>query len=76
MEVQVLLPAPQKALKCYILKAFCVLLPVLLPCPGAHQLCLRVCHFSVRRICFSGKDPVLVVEVKVTAEGGFEIDVD
>ena len=43
---------------------------------GTHDLWLCVCLFSVRGEGFRSECAVLVVKVKVTAEGGFEVDVD
>ena len=43
---------------------------------GTHDLWLCVCLFSVRGEGFRSECAVLIVNVKVTAEGGFEIDVD
>ena len=77
VKVQVLLPAPQKALKMLCFQGF-----LLFFCRchtavgGTHHLWRCVCRFSVRGEGFRGKCAVLIVKVKVTAEGGFEIDVD
>ena len=77
VKVQVLLPAPQKALKTLRFQGF-----LLFFCrchtavEGTHDLWQCVCLFSVRGEGFRGKGAVLIVKVKVTAEGGFEIDVD
>ena len=41
-----------------------------------HHLWRCVCRFSVRGEGFRGKCAVLIVNVKVTAEGSFEVDID
>lgn len=41
-----------------------------------HYLWLCVCQFSVCREGFRGKCAVLIVNVKVATEGGFEVNID
>ena len=41
-----------------------------------HRLWRCVCLFSVRGEGFCGECAVLIVNVKVTAEGGFEVNID
>ena len=43
---------------------------------GTHDLWLCVCLFSVRGEGFRSECAVLIVNVKVTAEGGFEVNID
>ena len=57
-------------------RLFAILQVLTLIYSEAPQIWFCVCRFSVRRVCFCRKDAVLIVEIKVTAEGGFEIDVD
>ena len=57
-------------------RLFAILQVLALIYSEAPQIWFCVCRFSVRRVCFCRKDAVLIVEIKVTAEGGFEIDVD
>ena len=43
---------------------------------GTHDLWRCVCLFSVRGKGFRSECAVLIVNVKVTAEGGFEVNID
>ena len=77
VEVQVLLPAPPKSLENsefsrFLVFSFCSYTAV----GGTHDLWLCVCRFSVRGEGFRSECAVLIVNVKVTAEGGFEVNID
>ena len=77
VKVQVLLPAPQKSLEnTEFSRLFAFYFPLSHGGRGMHHLWRCICRFSVRGKGFCSKCAVFVVKVKVTAEGGFEIDVD
>ena len=66
MEVQVLLPAPERPQKQIVLRLFSLLFA---PFSLGRQI-LR------HRECLIGQLPVFVVNIQVALEGGFEVDVD
>ena len=77
VEVQVLLPAPPKSLENSVFsRLFTFLFPLVHCLQGMHRHRRCVCRFSVRGKGFRGKYAVLIVNIKVTAEGGFEVNID
>lgn len=77
MKVQVLLPAPPKSLEnIEFSRLFAFYFPLSHGGRGMHRLWRCVCRFSVRSEGFRCERAVLIVKVKVTAEGGFEVNID
>ena len=77
VEVQVLLPAPPKNLENIEFSRLFAFYSLLSHGGlGMHRLWRCVCLFSVRGEGFCGECAVLIVNVKVTAEGGFEVNID
>ncbi len=77
VEVQVLLPAPPKSLEnTEFSRLFAFSIPLSHSGYGMHYLWRCVCLFSVRGEGFRSECAVLIVNVKVAAEGGFEVNID